>query len=414
MNAWQYEAMKPRRILIFSLAYYPRYVGGAEVAVKEITDRIDSSEYVFDMVTLRKQAPDFERVGNVNVCRVGAPWFGRNTKSSRVMPLSKLLFPFTAFFKALKLARKQPYDAVWPIMASYAGFAAYLFKLVHPKVPMVLTIQEGDNFERREGIFKWAFAKIFKSADRITAISQFLADWSRQMGAKCPVEIIPNGVDYRIFSSENTANDISLKEKLGKKSDDILLVTASRLVHKNAVDDIVSALQYLPANIKLLVLGAGALEDDLKAQAIKLKLNSTDGEPADLNGKLAGSNRVLFVGFVPHSDLPKYLKASDIFVRPSRTEGLGNSFLEAMAAGIPVIATPVGGIPDFLKDGETGLFCEVDNPRSIAQKVEKLLKDKESREYIVKNARKMVEEKYQWKSIADRMKAVFDSATLKE
>ncbi len=391
-----------RRILIFSLAYYPRYVGGAEVAVKEITDRIDPSECAFDMVTLRKQAPVFERVGNVNVYRVGAPWFGHNTKSSRILPLSKLLFPFAAFFKALSLNRKQPYDAVWPIMASYAGFAAYLFKLVHPKVPMVLTIQEGDNFERREGIFKFLFAKIFKSADHITAISSFLADWSKQMGATCPIEIIPNGVDYRLFSSENTAIAMALKEELGKKADDVFLVTASRLVHKNAVDDIVSALQYLPANIKLIVLGAGALENDLKAQAIKLGLNSKE------------SDRVLFIGFVSHSNLPAYLKASDIFIRPSRSEGLGNSFLEAMAAGIPVIATPVGGIPDFLKDGETGLFCEVDNTRSIAQKVEKLMKDKESREYIVKNARKMVEEKYQWKAIANKMKAVFDSATLKE
>jgi glycosyltransferase involved in cell wall biosynthesis len=65
-----------------------------------------------------------------------------------------------------------------------------------------------------------------------------------------------------------------------------------------------------------------------------------------------------------------------------------------------------------LKDGETGLFCEVDNPRSIAQKVEKLLKDKESREYIVKNARKMVEEKYQWEAIAERMKEIFESASI--
>jgi glycosyltransferase involved in cell wall biosynthesis len=110
--------------------------------------------------------------------------------------------------------------------------------------------------------------------------------------------------------------------------------------------------------------------------------------------------------------MPQYLHISNIFIRPSRSEGLGNSFLEAMAAGIPVIATPVGGIPDFLKDGETGLFCEVDNPRSIAQKVEKLLKDKESREYIVKNARKMVEEKYQWEAIAERMKEIFESASI--
>ena len=104
--------------------------------------------------------------------------------------------------------------------------------------------------------------------------------------------------------------------------------------------------------------------------------------------------------------MPPYLHISDIFVRPSLSEGLGNSFLEAMAAGIPVIATPVGGIPDFLVDGETGLFCEVNNPHSIAQKVEKLIKDRESRDYIIKNAREMVLQKYSWERVAGEMREV--------
>jgi glycosyltransferase involved in cell wall biosynthesis len=104
--------------------------------------------------------------------------------------------------------------------------------------------------------------------------------------------------------------------------------------------------------------------------------------------------------------MPKYLHISDIFIRPSLSEGLGNSFLEAMASGLPVIATPVGGIPDFLKDGETGLFCEVGNPKSIAQKVEKLIKDRESREYIVRQAREMIEKKYRWEIVASKMKEI--------
>ena len=118
-------------------------------------------------------------------------------------------------------------------------------------------------------------------------------------------------------------------------------------------------------------------------------------------------NRVKFIGYVSHAEMSKYLHASDIFIRPSVSEGLGNSFLEAMAAGLPVIGTPVGGIPDFLRDGETGLFCEVHNPRSIAQKVEKLIKDRESRNYIIKQAKAMVEEKYTWNKIAGEMKKIF-------
>lgn len=381
-----------RRILIFSLVYYPRFIGGAEVAVKEITDRIPSDEIEFDMITMRKHAPAFERIGNINVYRVGMPWSGVNTKSSKIFPLSKILFPFLAFLKAIKLQRKNPYDLVWPIMASYAGFATLLFKKIHPKIPIVLTIQEGDNFERRDGLFSPFFRAIFRSADHVQAISNFLAQWSKVKGAKCPVTVIPNGVDMSLFSQDLSIGEASeLRNKLNKKNGDIFLITTSRLVLKNGVMDIIESMTGLPASVKLLVLGTGPLEDDLRSRVDDLKLEE----------------RVKFLGFIPHRDMPQYLHISDIFIRPSLSEGLGNSFLEAMAAGIPVIATPVGGIPDFLIDGETGLFCEVNNPRSIIQKVEKLIKDKESREYIIRNAKSMVEEKYGWEKISGEMKGIF-------
>jgi glycosyltransferase involved in cell wall biosynthesis len=385
-----------RRILIFSLVYYPRFIGGAEVAVKEITDRISGDDIEFDMVTLRKRAPSFERVGNVNVYRVGLPWFGKNTKSSRIFPLSKILYIPLAYLKAVSLHRQKKYDATWSIMASYAGFASLLFKRKFRDVPFILTIQEGDNFERREGVFKPLFRKIFKIANRIQCISNFLADWSKKMGAECPITVVPNAVDYELFSrSESPEEESALKKKLGKNENDVFLITTSRLVAKNAVNDIIDALKYLPENVRLLILGRGREEQNLKSQISNLKIK----------------NRVQLLGYVAHAEMPKYLHVSDIFIRPSLSEGFGNSFVEAMAAGIPVIATPVGGIVDFLIDGETGLFCEVKNPRSIAQKVEKLIKDKESREYIIKNARKMAEEKYEWNIIAKQIKEIFQQET---
>ncbi|MDP3962762.1 MAG: glycosyltransferase family 4 protein, partial [bacterium] len=117
--------------------------------------------------------------------------------------------------------------------------------------------------------------------------------------------------------------------------------------------------------------------------------------------------RVRYVGFVPHREMPIYLHASNIFIRPSLSEGFGISFIEAMAAGLPVIATPVGGIPDFLFDGRTGLFCKAEEPESIAEKVDVLMKDKELCESLVSNARAMVKEKYGWDLIADKMRGIF-------
>jgi glycosyltransferase involved in cell wall biosynthesis len=393
-----------KKILIFSLVYYPRFIGGAEVTVKEVTDRISPNEIEFDMITLRLDGrlPRHEKIGNVNVYRIG--WSAKQKTSSDSLSwylhLNKYFFLIFGPLKALSLHRRRPYDAIWSLMATYNSFAAVFFKLLKPKVKFVFTLQDGDpiDYLKRRALPLYPFFKMmFTKADHIQAISKYLADWAKDMGAKCPITVVPNAVDVALFSRKDDPLVLSkLATDLGKKAGDVFLVTTSRLVVKNAVGDIVKALSYLPNHVKLLILGQGYEEEKLKLEAGKLK-PATDG-----------NSRVSFLGYVPHAEMPKYLQISDIFIRPSLSEGLGNSFLEAMAAGLPVIATPVGGIPDFLRDGETGLFCEINNPKSIAQKVEKLIKDRESREYIVRQAKEMVEEKYTWERITGEMKKIFN------
>lgn len=387
-----------KRILIFSLVYYPRFIGGAEVAIKEITDRISPEDIEFDMVTLRLDSnlPRFERIGNVNIYRVG--WSSVQKTSSDSLPwylhLNKYLLLFTGFLKASALHKKNKYNATWSLMATYNSFAALFFKLFHPKVPFIFTLQDGDpiSYLKKRALPLYPlFKMIFTRADHIQCISNYLADWAKEMGARCPVTVVPNGVDFALFSRTDPVQALdSMKKELGKSAEDIFLVTTSRLVVKNAVGDIVDSLQYLPKNVKLIVIGTGYQHDMLVKKSVDISV----------------SDRVKFLGNIEHKKLPTYLQVSDIFIRPSLSEGFGNSFVEAMATGIPVIATPVGGIVDFLKDGETGLFCEVSNPKSIAQKVEKLMKDKESRDYVVANARKMVMEKYDWDLVAGNMQKI--------
>lgn len=384
------------RILIFSLAYYPKLVGGAEVAIKEITDRISSENTIFDMITLRFDSalPTEEKIGNVHIHRIG---FSKEKPTAKElvrfpMYLLKVWYPIGAYIKARKLIKQYDYTIVWSMM-SYMGFPALFIKSSFPKIKFILTLQEGDTIEHitkrlRIRLISFLYRAIFKKADIVQTISHYLALFARNMGYKGTIEVIPNGVDIKHFQNVNTEHVELLKKELGKKEEDIFLITTSRLVEKNAVSDIIIALQYLPVNIRLLVVGTGPLSDELKIKAQRLKLKE----------------RVMFLGHIPHEVVPYYLHASDIFIRPSLSEGMGNSFIEAMVTGVPVIATKVGGISDFLKDGETGLYCEVNNPRNIAQKIEKLIKDKESRDVIIKNAKQMVEEKYDWSLITESMK----------
>ena len=389
-----------KRILIFSTSYSPLW-GGAEIALKEITDRLKSEDFCFDMVTMRhdKALPKFEKFGKINVYRISS---------------SKLLFPFSGYFKALSLHRKNKYDIAWSMMAGRNGFAALFFKSTYSKVKFLLTLQEGDRLsypKERAGMLWFlvggSFKRIFTKADSIQVISKYLETWARDMGYKGEMEVVPNGADIEKFQTTKHRTQIEeLKKELGIEDGEKVIITTGRLVEKNAVEDIVRALTFLPDNYKLLIAGTGELFYELRKLTDELQL----------------TKRVLFVGHIEHGELPKYLHISDVFVRPSLSEGLGISFIEAMAAGVPVIATEVGGITDFLKDpsnpsgqAPTGLFCGVHDPRGISEKAELLMGDNILRENIIKNAQAMVRDTYDWNLIARDMKEkVFDKLNIRK
>jgi len=312
--------------------------------------------------------------------------------------------------KALSLHRKNKYDMIWAMMANYAAFGALLFKYTHPSVPYYLELQDGNSLEQvrsRQPILRtlWFFyRRLYLKADRIKAISRFIEKLTREVGYEGPVVVIPNAVDTAKFSASVEGELLwELKNKYGKQHGDIYLFTASRLVLSRGVEDVIRALSHLPPHVKFLIAGDG--EDRAKLEDIARKANVDD--------------RVIFAGHIDHADLPAYFKMCDIFVRPSIIEGFGNAFVEAFAAGIPVVATPVGGIPDFLfdpwKDPEipsTGIFCKVRDPDSVAKAVRHYIDDPQLTATIVKNAKALAIEKYDWNIIARDMKVqIFDALT---
>lgn len=393
---------EPKRILIFTLTYYPKFVGGDGVALKEITDRISDKDFIFDMVTLRLDSdqPKFEKFGNVNIHRVGFSKKGPTPEELLKFPmyLTKVLFPISAFIEAVKLHRKNKYDLIWGMMA-YAGFPFVLFNFIYPKVPFLLTLQDGDPIEKISGrarikIVMPFFKRIFKVSTHVQSISNYLADFAVQMGYKGEISIVPNGVDFKKFSSFDEVRVQEIKNGLNKSPEDFWLFTASRLVEKNANDIVIKAVAKLPENVKFVIAGIGPDKKELENLCKELKV----------------SDRMFFLGQISHDDLPNYLRASDAFIRPSRTEGFGNSFVEAMAAEIPVIATTAGGIADFLFDNENGLEVRINNSDDIVEKTKILIGESELKTKIVENARKMVIEKYEWDNISKQMEMVLTKA----
>ena len=286
-------------------------------------------------------------------------------------------------------------------MAHSAGVPAALFKLFYPRVPMLLTLQEGDPPAQVERTMlpAWPlFSRAFTHADAVQAISTFLGAWARRRRFVGHMEIIPNGVDIAHFTQTFSTEDREAKRaELGAQATDVLLVTTSRLVEKNAVDDVIRALAHLPEHVRFVIYGTGPDEANLRMLAKEVGVGG----------------RIHFMGYISHEAMPLALAACDIFVRPSRSEGMGNSFIEAMAAGLPVIATQEGGISDFLFDAKrnpdkptTGWAVDTDSPEQIAQAVQDILAHPEQVAFVTATAKKLVTEQYDWSLIAGRMKAL--------
>ncbi|NNM84013.1 glycosyltransferase family 4 protein [Candidatus Parcubacteria bacterium] len=372
-----------RRILVFSLAYYP-HIGGAEVALKEITNRIRDVEFHILTLNFGGDAKE-EKMGNVIVHRLG----------NGASYLSKLLFIPRAVYAARTLHKSLHFDAFWAMM-SYMLFPIAILRLVGLRVPYLLTLQEGDPWKHM--FSRWFILPLrpllsigFENASAVSAISTYLGRWATHMGFKGKVAVIPNGVDLTRFIDASHPPFVT--------AGTVNLVTASRLVHKNALDDVIRAIALLPENVQFVIYGSGPDETKLRK----------------LSEELGVSSRVLFKGHSSHAELARSFSTAHIFIRPSRSEGMGNSFIEAMAAGLPVIATQEGGIADFLFDEKrnpvkpsTGWAVDVDSPEQIALAVKDIITNQEKVARVRANGLSLVREKYDWNLVARAMKAVFD------
>ncbi len=366
------------KVLIFSLAYHP-YIGGAEIAVQEISKRL-RGQFEFEVITYKfdRSLPDFEFIEGIPVHRVPGRIWGK----------------YSYFWQALKLASslhsKKKYQIVWGIMGSHGGLAAWLFKRRFPQVKYLLTEQSGDSrwfWLLRTWWWRSWFKRIYKEADFIQVISSYLAQMVRSYGYKGALKIVPNGIDL----SWQQMDSILLDKSLSLPPQAKVILTVSRLVKKNGLKFLIKALAFLPDDYHLVVVGEGPLRQSLQRLACRLKLD----------------RRVHFLGQVSHHHLPAYYARADVFCRPSLSEGLGNVFLEAMAMRVPVVATPVGGIVDIIKNRENGLLAETGNPRDIAAKIKEAVENEALRQRFIHAGAALVREKYSWDNVAKNMGEIF-------
>lgn len=160
-----------------------------------------------------------------------------------------------------------------------------------------------------------------------------------------PIYVIPTGIDIKPFKKSNFTDDErnELKKSLGIKESEKVILFLGRIAAEKSIDVILDQMPEIfkaHPNCKFLIVGTGPSEDDLKKQAKKLNIE----------------DKVIFTGKVQWSDVPKYYTLADVFVNASVTETQGLTFIEAMAAQIPVVCKYAPNLSEFIHNGQNGLF----------------------------------------------------------
>jgi len=255
-------------------------------------------------------------------------------------------------------------------------------KLVRPFVPSFrLVVREG-NVLLRHGILnrtfawftEWMVAAYFVNSQ---AIRSDLIDHG--ISPK-KVSVIYNGISPSFFEPPRQ-DSVTMREQLGiPAASFVILHIGSMSSPQKAQDVVLKAVAQTPGlnDAAVVFVGDGHLLARFRASAEELQL----------------SHRTFFVG--NRSDVRELLHAADVFAFPSRWEGMPNAVLEAMACGVPIVATPAGGIPEILRDGQTGLLVPFDDPGALGASLMRIRTDPGLAGEMAERAQKAVASIFRW------------------
>jgi len=265
--------------------------------------------------------------------------------------------------------------------------------------PLVLTqhntfIEYNNIWDTVEKLNDFVIGKqVLKEADKIIVVSNATRNYILSLGADPgKIEVLHNGVDLNRFKPLYRVKD-EMRKKLGISKDASVMLTVRRLVYKNGIDTLLECAKIaVKKNPKLVfvVVGKGPDLKEVKEKIVQLGLQR--------NFRLTG--------FVSDRNLPFYYNVADLFALPSKSgEGLPLVALEAMACGLPVIATKVGGISEIMNEN-CGKLVPPSSPDSLAE----ALLDFSQKDLAVlkKDLRKMMEQKYSWDKNVEKLCKIYE------
>lgn len=347
---------------------YPPLGGGTAKACKKIIENKPNNMYIH-LITSSKSDYSMTEGEKLKIERLKVG--KKHNHSWRFEEVFQ--FVLRACYKTRKLLDDEEFDLVH----AWTGFPCGVVAR-QTGSRYIVTLRGGDvpGFDTRFKFFypflKPLICNIWHNSERVIPNSIGLKQLAQET-SDIEMKVIPNGVDTKKFycktSYKNNYNQLRV-------------VTVCRLSSMKRVSDIIHAVKAL-RDVQLDIIGSGDMRNELKKLVQELDLES----------------QVHFHGHINHEKLPKYLNDYDIFILPSLNEGMSNAILEAMASGLPIITTNVGGSKELIRDN--GFIVGTKNPKDIRSSIEKYFNNPSLLEKHGKRSRQLAES-YDWESVSKK------------
>ena len=359
------------KIAIIVGAFPPKWLAGTEIATYNLADHLARRGHEVHVITSHDAGlPEFSEENGFSVHRIA--W-----------PKIRFLGIVTFWAKVcLKIQTIKP--DVFHAQSLLCGIPAVVAKK-SLKIPYVVWGQ-GSDIYLPDRFTQMTSKSILQNADAVLALTE---DMKQKMREICDrdISVVPNGIDLKRFEissgekKEGSAKTIIFVGRLHPVKGVQYLIEAMAIVHQQMPD------------VKLVIVGDGVERARLEELAEKLNLNGC----------------IQFAGQVPQESIPRLMHQADVFALSSLSESFGIVNLEAMAAGLPIVATNVGGIPDIVEEGVNGFLINAKNPEEIAERVLILLQNDEMREEISANNREKAE-LYTWDKVTTKVEKEYQKA----
>jgi glycosyltransferase involved in cell wall biosynthesis len=386
---------KDNRILILS-GVFPPDIGGPTTFLDPLAKELIKNGYAVRVLTFGRSEAKYPYPVN----KVSKAWPG---------PLRSFIFLkkglwfglwsdiiynqdlYTAGLTALVIKKVLRKKLVTRFVGDSAWEKSSVERLVNDDV---MTFQEKKysfKIEWRKKIRK----KILTNSDKIIVASNFLKQVALKIGLpKEKIKVIYNSIDFLKMEPSLSERE-ALRKKMGLEGK--ILLTIARLTPWKGVDMLIELMPDLVrryGQIKLVVVGQGPELKNLKRLTQELKIE----------------NNIYFAGKANRQQVNDYLFASDLFLLNTNYEGMSHLLLEAMKAGVPIITTPVGGNPETIKDGRTGLLVEYWNKKKWLEAIDRILNSPALAEELIKNARDN-SKRFSWDNLVRETIEVFNNLT---